>query len=93
MDVRSPETRAARSRRALQIAVALCSLVPITAGGAGMLLGPALVASIGTHDLDSHFRYLSGLLLAFVARVDFDIREWIPICAWRFSGRLYPNLP
>jgi len=68
MDVRSPEASAARSRptpsrRALQIAVALCSLVPITAGGAGMLLGPALVAGTGTPDLDSHFRYLSGLLL------------------------------
>jgi hypothetical protein len=63
MDARSPETRAARSRRTLQIAVGLCSLVPITAGGAGMLLGPALVASTGTPDLDSHFRYLSGLLL------------------------------
>jgi hypothetical protein len=49
---------------ALQIAVAVCSLVPILAGGAGVLLGPALVANAGDRDLDSHFRYLSGLLLA-----------------------------
>jgi hypothetical protein len=51
------------SKRLLQIAVAVCSLVPIAAGGAGLLLGPALVANAGTPDLDSHFRYLSGLLL------------------------------
>jgi hypothetical protein len=50
-------------KRLLQTAVAVCSLVPIAAGGAGMLLGPALVAGAGDHDLDSHFRYLSGLLL------------------------------
>ncbi len=60
------------SRRALQGAVALGSLVPILAGGAGVLLGPSLVspsleaaaAPPAAADLDSHFRYLSGLLLA-----------------------------
>ena len=52
-----------REKRLLQIAVAVSSLVPIAAGGAGLLLGPALVAAEGGHDLDSHFRYLSGLLL------------------------------
>ena len=41
----------------------VCSLVPIGAGGAGLLLGPALVAGASTPDVDSHFRYLSGLLL------------------------------
>jgi hypothetical protein len=52
-------------KRALQIAVAVCSLVPILAGGAGVLLGPALVTHVvdSDRDLDSHFRYLSGLLL------------------------------
>jgi Domain of unknown function (DUF4345) len=51
---------------ALQIAVAIGSLVPIGAGAAGMLLGPRMLESnsIGSGDLDSHFRYLSGLLLA-----------------------------
>jgi hypothetical protein len=51
------------SKRLLQIAVALCSLVPIAAGATGILMGPALVAAAGSGDLDSHFRYLSGLLL------------------------------
>jgi hypothetical protein len=51
-------------KRALQLAVAVCCLVPIAAGGAGMVLGPALVAGADMADLDSHFRYLSGLLLA-----------------------------
>ena len=52
--------------RALQVAVAIGSLVPLGAGLAGVLLGPALVGagSSGLSDLDSHFRYLSGLLLA-----------------------------
>jgi hypothetical protein len=52
-------------KRALQIAVTVCSLVPILAGGAGILLGPVLVSGAGggDRDLDSHFRYLSGLLL------------------------------
>jgi hypothetical protein len=53
-------------KRALQVTVAIGSLVPIGAGSAGMLLGPRLMGSVaaGAADLDSHFRYLSGLLLA-----------------------------
>ncbi len=53
-------------KRALQIAVAIGSLVPIGAGAAGILLGLRMLKfnSIGSGDLDSHFRYLSGLLLA-----------------------------
>ena len=53
-------------RHILQIAVGIGSLVPIGAGGAGMLLGPRILGSeaAGSGDLDSHFRYLSGLLLA-----------------------------
>jgi hypothetical protein len=52
-------------RRALQVAVAIGSLIPIGAGGAGVLLGPSFLRSVtaSTGDLDSHFRYLSGLLL------------------------------
>ena len=51
---------------ALQAAVALGSLVPIGAGLGGILLGPRLLgpSSVSSADLDSHFRYLSGLLLA-----------------------------
>jgi hypothetical protein len=51
-------------RRALQLVVAVASLVPISAGAAGIVLGAGLVgiehASTGA---DSHFSYLSGLLL------------------------------
>ena len=51
-------------RRLLQVAVAFGSLVPISAGAAGILLGPALVDAGGIGNAaDSHFRYLSGLLL------------------------------
>lgn len=52
--------------RALQIGVAIGSVVPISAGGAGVIFGPALFGDRGavSPDLDSHFRYLSGLLLA-----------------------------
>ena len=63
-------------RRALQVAVALGSLIPISAGAAGILLGPRLVASASAAppDLDSHFRYLSGLLLA----IGFGFASTIP---------------
>jgi hypothetical protein len=51
-------------RRFLQTTIALASLVPISAGAAGVLLGPAMVGVAGaTPDADSHYRYLSGLLL------------------------------
>ena len=56
------------NRRALQIAVGIAGLVPVGAGLAGVLLGPAMAQQgvTGLADaisLDSHFRYLSGLLL------------------------------
>jgi hypothetical protein len=51
--------------RFLRCAVAIGSLVPICAGAAGVLLGPEMLRSVAASpDLDSHFRYLSGLLLA-----------------------------
>jgi hypothetical protein len=51
-------------RRALQIAIAVAALVPICAGAAGIVLGPAMVdAGMAPIGADSHFRYLSGLLL------------------------------
>lgn len=50
--------------RLLRYAVALGGCVPVLAGGAGVLLGPALVGGMpGDAAADSHFRYLSGLLL------------------------------
>lgn len=72
-------------RRLLQATVALLSLVPIGAGGAGVILGPALVRAPAAADLDSHFRYLSGLLLgtglAFLATVPAIERMTVPFRA------------
>ncbi len=53
-------------KRALQAAVALGCLVPIGAGAVGALVGPRMLATaaVASGNLDSHFRYLSGLLLA-----------------------------
>ncbi|MGH6839206.1 MAG: DUF4345 domain-containing protein [Methylocella sp.] len=53
------------SKRALQLAVAVGGFVPIGAGLAGVLLGPDIVLPIGgaSVPMDSHYRYLSGLLL------------------------------
>jgi hypothetical protein len=51
-------------RRALQTTIAILALVPIAAGLAGAILGPSMIhASASDISLDSHFRYLSGLLL------------------------------
>jgi hypothetical protein len=50
--------------RLLRVAVAAACLVPIVAGGAGVVLGPAMVGvETATAAADSHYRYLSGLLL------------------------------
>lgn len=54
-------------RRLLQGAVAVGCIVPLLAGGTGMLQGPDFLSGVGNGvatDLDSHFRYLSGLLFA-----------------------------
>lgn len=52
-------------RRLLQAAVALACLVPLATGAASVLRGPGVLDGTGpaSADLDSHFRYLSGLLL------------------------------
>ena len=64
-------------RRLLQWAVAVACIVPLSAGAVGIVQGPAMIphiskASAGA-DLQSHFRYLSGLLfglgVAFAATV------------------------
>jgi uncharacterized membrane protein YfcA len=52
-------------RQALRATICVACLVPIGAGGAGILFGPHMAHSAAeTADIDSHFRYLSGLLLA-----------------------------
>ncbi len=70
-------------RRALQAAVCLGAVVPLTAGGAGVWLGPAMLGdATAAPDLASHYRYLSGLLLgiglAFVALVPRIERATVP---------------
>jgi hypothetical protein len=52
------------SRRALQVAVGVAVLVPLIAGAAGAIEGPGMLDNGPAPDLDSHFRYLSGLLFA-----------------------------
>ena len=53
------------TRRLLQIALAIGALVPILAGCAGVLWGPLMLGqnSLAIPSMDSHYRYLSGLLL------------------------------
>ena len=50
-------------RRLLQAAVLLAGFVPVLAGSAGVFLGAKMAGGGGGIDLDSHVRYLSGLLL------------------------------
>jgi hypothetical protein len=57
---------ATTERRLLQAAILAASLVPIAAGTTGILEGPAMLRGVDgpqPTDLDSHYRYLSGLLL------------------------------
>ena len=53
-------------RRALQAVVAILALIPTLAGAAGILLGPDFLRldPPWPADLDSHFRFLSGVFLA-----------------------------
>lgn len=52
-------------RRLLQIAVALACTVPLTMGGLSVFRGVAIIKGVPVQpDLDSHFRYLSGIFLA-----------------------------
>ena len=55
-----------RSKRLLQALVALLALIPTSAGIAGIVLGPDFLRLDPPWpvDLDSHFRFLSGVFLA-----------------------------
>jgi hypothetical protein len=53
-----------RERRYLQRTVALLALVPAAAGLFGVIFGPALTGDTVSVSADSHFRFLSALLLA-----------------------------
>jgi hypothetical protein len=49
-------------RRLLQTALAIVSLIPLSAGLAGIWTGPEFYHVAATITADSHMRYLSGLL-------------------------------
>lgn len=53
-----------REKRLLQQAVGLAAVIPVAAGLYGVLFGHALTDENVSISGDSHFRYLSGLLLA-----------------------------
>lgn len=58
--------RADSEKRLLQTAIAAACLVPLLAGAAGIVRSAAMLPGVMVPlpvDLDSHFRYLSGLLL------------------------------
>lgn len=52
-------------KRPLQIVVAIACLVPLLIGGEGVVHGPDFLGHppVIPRDLDSHFRYLSGIFL------------------------------
>ncbi len=53
-----------QERRLLQMAVAIACLIPILTGLDGVLRGAGMFRHVTpTADLDSHFRYLSGIFL------------------------------
>ena len=59
-----PTAAQTRELRSLQIAVAIAGLVPVSAGLSGALGGLAFMGTdTASIPVDSHFRYLSGLLL------------------------------
>jgi hypothetical protein len=69
-------TAAGLERRVLQLVVAAACLVPLTTGGSSILRGVAFLKGVPhptSIDLDSHYRYLSGIFfalgLAFVSCV------------------------
>lgn len=56
--------RSKRSKKLLQIAIAVGGFIPVSAGLCGIIMGPHMIdAAIAPLSLDSHYRYLSGLLL------------------------------
>ena len=58
--------KAETEKRLLQLTVAIAALVPLSMGVLSVAEGPAILKGVDAPapvDLDSHFRYLSGLLL------------------------------
>jgi hypothetical protein len=59
-----------RERKLLQQSVAIVAIVPVAAGLYGVLFGQALTGDAVSISAESHFRFLSGLLLG------------IGLCVW-----------
>ncbi|WP_288934924.1 DUF4345 domain-containing protein [uncultured Sphingomonas sp.] len=57
---------ASLERRLLQAVVAVACLVPLAIGGMGIVRGPGFLGHppVIPRDLDSHFRYISGIFFA-----------------------------
>lgn len=53
----------AREKKLLQQAVAILAIIPVATGLYGVLFGQALTGDAVSISAESHFRYLSGLLL------------------------------
>jgi hypothetical protein len=53
----------ARERKLLQQTVAILATIPVAAGLYGVLFGQALTGEVMSISAESHFRFLSGLLL------------------------------
>ena len=53
-------------KRLLQVVIAIACLLPLIVGGQGVLHGPAPLGHLAEvpRDLDSHFRYISGIFFA-----------------------------
>jgi len=61
-----PDQNLTTERRILQMVVALLAAIPVLAGLQGVVSGPAFLGTLPPwpSDLDSHMRFLSGVLLA-----------------------------
>lgn len=74
-----------QEKRLLQAVVGIACLVPLTAGLWGVLYGPGWIGGVGVVpiDLDSHFRYVSGIFLG-VGIGFFTCLRRIETCGDRF---------
>ena len=72
-------------KRALQVAIAIAGLVPVTAGALGAF-SPRLLALAGAADTLTHAAYLSGLLLGL------GLAFWSLIPHIEHQGRLFATL-
>jgi len=89
--------RKADERRLLQAVVIVLALIPVAAGIAGVLEGPAFVdvSRPWPVDLDSYFRFLSGVFLALgiawyscVPNIERNTARFRLLAALTFAGGL-----